>query len=178
MSAMSPSAKTPSEAAPTAAWDALARRAATGRENPEDAELVRELLLIGLGEDAYALPVERVREIVRMRAITPVPRVPEAVLGVISLRGEVVQVVDLRRRLGLPEAHPTRQSRIVLLHGDDGQATGLLIDRVAEVLRLPEEALRPPAAGESEAIAALCLRGEQFVSLLDVERVLDLDCHD
>ena len=158
-------------------WEELARGAARREAEAADAELRRELLVLWLDGDPYALPVERVREIVRMRAITPVPRVPEAVRGVISLRGEIVQVIDLRRRLHLPPADDgagSRRARIIVLDSDDGQLTGLLVDRVSEVLRIAEEGLRPPAARESDAVAALAAYGERFVSLFDVERLLDL----
>jgi purine-binding chemotaxis protein CheW len=146
----------------------------------------RELLVLWLGDDPYALPVERVREIVRLRPITPVPRVPAAVRGVLSLRGEIVQVIDLRRRLGLREhadaetrpgdaaAGRASRRRIVVLNGEDGQLTGLLVDRVSEVLRLRDDALRPPAARDTEAVSALAPHGQGFLSVFDVERVLDL----
>lgn len=155
-------------------WESLARAAAAPTA-AEEATLQRELLCLSLDGSPYAIPVERVREIVRMRAVTPMPRVPEAVLGVIALRGEVIQVLDLRRRLGLPRAEPGRRTRIVVLHGEDGRVTGLLVDAVTEVLRMPEDAVRPAAPGESEAVAALCERDGVFVSLLDLERVMDLD---
>lgn len=157
------------------AWEALARAAAgraPGEASAEDA--ARELLAFRLAGEDYALPVERVREIVRLRPVTPVPRVPDTVLGVISLRGEVVQVVDLRRRLGLRADAPRRTHRIVVLHGEEGGTTGLLVDAVTEVLRVEEEAIRPPPAGESEKVAGLCEREGRFVSLLHLERVLDL----
>jgi len=154
-------------------WQSLARTAARSDEEDE-LSLQRELLCLSVDATPYAIPVERVREIVRTRAITPMPRVPAPVLGVIALRGEVIQVLDLRRRLGLPPAEPTRSTRIVVLHGEDGRVAGLRVDAVTEVLRLPEEAVRPAAAGESDAVSALCEREGEFVSLLDLDRVMDL----
>ena len=159
-------------------WEQLARSAAQRDPASFDNAMRRELLVLWLDGDPYALPVERVREIVRMRSITPVPRVPAAVRGVISLRGEIVQVVELRRRLGLPAqdaAACTRRARIIVLNGEDGQQTGLLVDRVSEVLRIDEDALRPPAARDADAVAALAVYGERFVSLFDVDRLLELD---
>jgi len=140
----------------------------------EDSGLLRELLCFGLGGDPYAIPVERVREIVRLRPITDVPRVPAEILGVISLRGEVVEVLDLRRRMGMPAAQPTRSTRIIVLHGDEGEVTGMLVDSVSEVLRVEEVAIRPPTSGESAFVSALCPRGTGFVSLMNLERVLEL----
>jgi purine-binding chemotaxis protein CheW len=154
-------------------WEALAR-AAVGREAQEDNALRREFVTFHLDGDPYALPIERVREIVRLRPITPVPRVPASIIGVISLRGEVVEVLDLRVRLGLASRTPHRSSRIIVLHGDDGTVTGLLVDSVRDVLRIPEDQMRSASGGDQEAVSALLVRGDEFVSLLDLDRVLDL----
>lgn len=165
-------------------FETLARTAGLRGDAHEEAAAERELLVLWLGDDPYAIPVERVREIVRLRPITPIPRVPEAVRGVLSLRGEIVQVIDLRRRLGLaaPERRQGGESerrserrRVVVLNGEDGQMTGLLVDRVSEVLRLRDDALRPPTAREASTVHALAPHGEHFVSVFDVDRVLDLD---
>ncbi len=159
----------------TQSWDALAR--AAGTKPAPRAELRRELLLLGIGDDLYALPVERVREIVRSRDLTPLPRVPAAVRGVISLRGEVLQVIDLRRRLGLPEGSglAPRRQRIVVLHTAEAQLAGLWVDRVSQVMRVLESQMISPNTGQGELVEALCPLDERFVSLLDVDRLLDLD---
>jgi len=156
-------------------WESLARGATLGGEEEDGTELRRELLSFRLDDSPYAIPVERVREIVRLRDITTVPRMPAWVLGVIALRGEVVQVVDLRMRLGLPPRESSRRSRIVVLHGDDDRITGVLVDGVEQVLRVSEESFRAAAAAsETAAVSELCLQGGDFVSVVDVDRVLDL----
>lgn len=160
--------------APGESWDALARAAARQHRGEDAGAALRELLCLKVGGDPYAVPVERVREIVRLRPVTAMPRVPREILGVISLRGEIVQVLDVRARLGVSSAEASRRTRIVVLHGDEGEVTGLLVDAVTEVLRVEEEAVRPPPTGESEFVSAICARGEEFVSLLNLERVLDL----
>jgi purine-binding chemotaxis protein CheW len=155
-------------------WDALAREAAERREAGAAPLELLQLLSFQLDGAPYALPVESVREIVRIRPITPVPRVPEDVRGVISLRGEIVQVVDLRRRLGLESVEPGRSSRVIVVHGGDGRVSGLLVDAVTEVLSVAEDALRP-ASGEIGSVETLCVQGERFVSLVDLDRVLAVD---
>jgi purine-binding chemotaxis protein CheW len=171
---MNPSDEGRGPAVVEGSWDVLARNAAR-REPDDEAELLHEFVAFALGDEPYALPVERVREIVRLRPITPVPRVPSSVLGVISLRGEIVLVVDLRRRLGMSPTDPTRKSRVIVLHGDDGAVTGLLVDGVREVLRLTEADFRPAVGGEADAVTCLLAREQQFVSLLDIDRVLGFD---
>lgn len=153
-------------------WETHAREAAV--REAAVVEYIQQLLTFVLGGALYALPVERVREVVRMRSITPVPRVPAEVCGVISLRGEIVQVVDLRRRLGLEPIPATRASRIVIVHGEDGRVAGLLVDGVREVLSVAEDAMRQ-ASAETAVVDALCVRDDEFVSLVDLDRVLEVD---
>lgn len=155
-------------------WESLARTASLASQAAsEEPEALRELLVFDLAESSYAIPVERVREIVRLRIITPMPRVPAEILGVIALRGEVVQIVDLRMRLGLESAPSTRRTRIIVLHGDDDRVAGVLVDGVREVVRISDDTIRPSTGGEGDAVAELFVRGEDFVSILDLDRVLE-----
>ncbi len=156
-------------------WDALARAAAIVKSHAVEQDLLQELLTFEVGETAYAVPVERVREILRIRPITPVPRVPDVMLGVISIRGEVVEVVDRRRRLGLEPLAADRRTRIIVIHGFDGRVTGMMVDRVQEVLRVPEESIQAAAEADTENVAALCKRGDDFVSMLDLDKVLTIE---
>ncbi|HEY8120287.1 MAG TPA: chemotaxis protein CheW [Myxococcota bacterium] len=160
--------------AETRAWDVLARAAAT-RDAAAPARAQRELLVFSLDSAIYALPIERVREIVRPRALTPMPHVPDDVLGVISLRGEIVQVIDARRRLGLAPVAPGRGSRVIVMSGEHGDITGLLVDGVHEVLRVDESELRPPTNTDGGLITALAPRGDRFVSLIAPEFLVTFD---
>ena len=156
-------------------WQDLARRAAERRNAEGESAAVRRLLTFVLDGSPYAVPVERVREIVRLRPITPVPRLPADVCGVISLRGEILEVIDLRLRLKLRAAPPARASRIIVVHVADGCVAGLLVDGVTEVLAVSEDGLRPAASADAENVETLCVRGDRFISLIDLERVLRFD---
>jgi purine-binding chemotaxis protein CheW len=164
-----------SNAADPRHWEALARAAAQGGKEESERSLPLQLLTFELDGAPYAVPVERVREVVRIRPITRVPRVPIAVSGVISLRGEVLQLIDLRRRLSLPPVEPTRASRIIVIRYDEGRAAALLVDAVTAVLRVTEDAILPATHRESGAVDALCVRGDEFVSLINLARVLEID---
>ena len=156
-------------------WEDVARTAAgalMGRSDEEGMELVRELLVFRLDESTYAISVERVREIVRMRDLTGIPRAPEWMLGVMALRGEIVEVVDLRRKLGLSAGEPNRASRIIVLHGDAERVTGVLVDSVKEVFRVPEEAVMPAQGFEVTSVTEICRCGEEFISILDPDSAL------
>ncbi len=108
-----------------------------------------ELCAVVAGDEEFVIDLRRVREIVAPLPVTPVPRAPDFVEGVASLRGEVVPVVDVRRRLGLPVQPPGRRTRFVLVHVA-GQVLALVVDAVTEVLRVPPGEIRP-AAGLSRA---------------------------
>ncbi len=160
---------------PSPRWQDLARRAAERRNAEVESVAVRQLLTFVLDASPYAVPVARVREIVRVRPITPVPRVPNDVCGVISLRGEILEVIDLRLRLRLRAAQGGRASRIIVVHSADGSVAGLLVDGVSEVLNVSEDALRPPTAAEAGNIETLCVQGDRFISVIDLDRVLGFD---
>ncbi len=157
----------------TAAWEALARSASEGAVEPEPRDESSEFLACELGGVVYAVPVERVREVVRIRPMTPIPRVSEEICGVVSQRREIVQVIDVRRRLGFPPGEPTRASRILFVRGADGTAAGLLVDAVVGVLRVPEDALHPSLPGESVAVEAMCRYRDQFISVIALDPLLD-----
>jgi len=134
----------------------------------------QRLVVFRIDGAPYALAVERVREIVRRRPITPVPRLPEAVMGVISLRGQVLQVIDLRRRLGLGPADAAR-GRIVVAHDGEGRIAGLLVDAVLEVTAVAEGELCAAPGGSPGVVEGLVRRGGRFVSIVDLDRVMDVD---
>ena len=165
-----------SEASPAAAgsWDEIARAAATRRAAPAAAEVLRQFLCVRVAGAPYAVPVENVREIVRVRPITPIPRTVSCVRGVISLRGEIIQVIDLRLRLVLPPATVAKANRIVVVQADDGRVAGVLVDEVREVLRVSESAIGSSTVDAQGVVAALCTNGSEFVSIVDPARLLEV----
>jgi purine-binding chemotaxis protein CheW len=154
------------------AWVDLARHAARPEARDQGLVHAQRLLVFELDGAPYALPIERVREIVRRRPITPVPRLPAEVLGVISLRGRVIEVIDLRRRLGLGARDPAPRSRIVVAHDGEGRVVGLLVDSVEAVVPAGEVA---PGGGPAVAVEGLSRVGGRFVSIVDLDRVMDFD---
>jgi purine-binding chemotaxis protein CheW len=142
---------------------------------PEDASL-EEFLTFELGTEEYAVPIERVREVLKAQPITEVPRAPVGILGVVTVRGEVVAVFDPRRRLGLPGPPPPEGcGRIVIV--DDGEgACGLLVDAVASVVRLARGSIEPCPQGIGGA-SADCLAGigrerNRLFTVLDLPALL------
>ncbi len=108
-----------------------------------------------LGKEEYALDIEVVSELIKPRALTELPQVPDYVCGIITLRGEVIPVVDLKKRLGLEsDGHcDVDLLRIVVCDGKE-QRVGLLVDRISQVVRLPvDEIEKPHLVGDNPATA-------------------------
>jgi purine-binding chemotaxis protein CheW len=97
-----------------------------------------EYLAFRLAGDTYAVPIGEVREILRFPPVTEVPRAPREVLGVVSVRGLLVTVVDLRQRLRVAAGEPSRRGRILLVTGAEREVIGLYVDEVLQVYRLAE----------------------------------------
>lgn len=115
------------------------------RSRDGEPDVVYEVLAFVLADETYALPLSAVREIVKLPAVTEVPRAPQDIIGVISVRGRIITVLDLRRRLRMPEAPPSKWSRVLLV--DDGrEMLGLFVDRVLSVYRLRSDEVELAAA--------------------------------
>ncbi len=119
-----------------------------------------EYLAFGLAGETYAVGIAHIAEILRPPPITEVPRSPDTVLGVISVRGKLVTVVDLRRALRLPAATIDRKTRILLADAGTGEQIGLLVDDVQQVWRLASEEIEP----------ANVLGGEQAAHIAGIGR--------
>jgi purine-binding chemotaxis protein CheW len=128
-----------------------------------------------LGQEEFGLDVFSVHEILRHQEVTPVPRAPEFVEGVIDVRGTLVPVLDLRRRFELSQVPVDGGTRIVLVQFG-GEWLGLVVDAVTEVLRVPETAVSAPPA-YIKGLAAEFVRGivrqeGRLVVLIDIDRIL------
>ena len=123
---------------------------APARERAPDAPLV-QLCTFRIGGEDYAVDIMRVREIIHPLPITPVPRAPASVEGVVRLRGEVIPVLDVRKRLGLAASPPTRRTRFLVVNVAR-RRIGLVVDEVCEVIRLPRDEIRAaPPLGDDRA---------------------------
>jgi purine-binding chemotaxis protein CheW len=128
-----------------------------------------------LAEENYGLEILKVREIIQMVSITAVPRTPDYVEGVINLRGKVIPVVDLRRKLGMADGEHTQQTCIIVVD-IGGLEMGTIVDRVSEVLDITadqiEDAPSFGAAVNTNFILGMGKAGDRVITLLDIGEVL------
>lgn len=103
-------------------------------------EEIREFLVFGLASERFGLPLASIREILKTVPITEVPRAADDVLGILSVRGRITTVIDLRRRLRITTTETNKASRILLVAGGE-EVVGLLVDEVYQVYRLHDDEL-------------------------------------
>ncbi|MHB8836694.1 MAG: chemotaxis protein CheW [Candidatus Methylomirabilia bacterium] len=137
-----------------------------------------QIVVFSMGRELFGVSIEGVREIVRVPEITAIPDAPPFLEGMINLRGRILPVIDLRRRLKLSEGLRDKHTRVLIIE-DAGKLVGLLVDSVSEVLRIPEGALEPPPEMISsigvEYLSAIAKSGGRLISLLDFHKVLGLE---
>lgn len=128
-----------------------------------------------LADETYAIDVLQVQEVLKLTEIAPVPGVPDYILGIINLRGDVVTVIDARRRMGLPERQPDDASRIVIIDVNN-QNVGILVDSVAEVVQISPDEIDPaPAVGSDQSsrfILGVTSTKDGLTILISLEKLL------
>ncbi len=169
----------PAEAAPRA--HNISFFAAPVREERKAAEATEHLATFFLADEEYGVDVRVVQEIIRVTEITQVPRAPDFIKGVINLRGRIIPVIDLKRKLGLGEVAVARQSRIVVVKIKE-RLLGLLVDGASQVLKVPVSSIEA-APEEVTEMDATAVRGVaklpgRLIILMDLGRTLSLELRD
>lgn len=136
-----------------------------------------QLVVFELANEFYGIDIAVVESIIKMQAITQLPKTPAYIKGVTNLRGTVLPVIDLRIRFGLETQPDTKQTRVIIVTMGNIKV-GVMVDGVSEVLRISDASIEPlPAMVNS--VNADFLKGivrleDRLIILLEVEKVLDL----
>ena len=148
------------------------------REERKAAEATEHLATFFLSREEYGVDVRLVQEIIRVSEITPVPRAPESVKGVINLRGRIIPVVDLKKKLGLGDADSGRRARIVVVKLRD-RLVGLLVDGASQVLKVPVSSIDPAPDAvveiDAEYIRGVAKLPDRLIILMDLQKILSLE---
>jgi len=129
-----------------------------------------------IGNEAYGIPVEVVGEVIHMQPVADVPGVPPFIEGITNLRGNVVPVVNVRMRLGLPQAPENGDERIMVVE-HNGESIGFLVDDVQEVVEVAVSDIEPPSpvvcSADTDFILGIAKTDAGFVIVLDIDQTLD-----
>jgi purine-binding chemotaxis protein CheW len=140
--------------------------------------MTRELHIVGfqVGRETYGVAITSLHEIVRVPEITAVPDAPDYMEGVINLRGKIVSVIDLRKRLGELQVAPHRRNRILVVE-HNARLSGLIVDSASEVLKIPADDVEPAPhefqEGGLNCVTGLAKYKGRLIVLLDMAKLLD-----
>lgn len=147
-----------------------------GREG--HAAEVKQLISFTVGAEEYGLELLRVKEVIRMRRITWLPKAPPCVKGIINLRGEVIPIVDLRERFGLDTQEKTAMTRVIVVEVE-GKPVGMVVDSASQVVRVSADQFEPPPTvmgeGSRDFITAVGKTGDRLIIMIDVDRILSAE---
>ena len=146
-------------------------------EEDESDSMADKYLCFRLGGESYGLPIRYVTEIIELPRISPVPDMPSWIRGFMNLRGSVIPVMDLRRRLGMEErAYDDRTCVVVTeVASPDRVAIGLVVDTVEEVVEVPVREVEPVPrlrSGEGGYLLGIGKVGDRVKILLDIEKII------
>ncbi|MGD0584267.1 MAG: chemotaxis protein CheW [Oryzomonas sp.] len=146
----------------------------------ENIEEFEEILCFRISDEIYGINIMELKEIIKPRETTEVPRTPPFIMGVVSLRGIIIPVFNLRERLGLSQGAQNGRERIVIVKRHDG-FTGLLVDEVIQVVRIGKEGREPaPAVLEGidrDFVCGIGRTGTMMIILLNVANITDINLY-
>jgi len=147
-------------------------------EKSQEIDPITQWVTFMLEGEKYGINVMQVKEVLRNIEIAPVPGAPDYILGIINLRGNVVTVIDTRKRFALPERNIDDESRIIIIETDE-QVIGLLVDGIAEVADIPKSEIEiTPNVGNDESsryILGVHSGNGELLILVEIERLLSED---
>lgn len=143
-------------------------------ENKESVEPV-QYIVIRLGDEQYGIDIRNIDNIVRMQAITRIPKMPIYLKGVINMRGEVIPVMSMRLKMGLEEDVITKATRIIVLKLEQEGNVGFIVDEVKEVVTLTADEIEKITYNSKDEktnlINAVGKHNEELISLFDLNAI-------
>jgi len=148
---------------------------AGGGEKENQKDEILQLVTFSVGEEEFGVEILKVQEINKMLQVTKIPNSPDFVEGVINLRGKVIPIINLRKRLRLSDKEYDKNTRIIVME-IQGRTVGFIVDSVSEVLRIPRSITEPPPSMiggvSSEYIVAVGKLEDRLLILLDIDKIL------
>ena len=133
----------------------------------------KQYIVVMVGSEQYGIDISYIDNIVRMQKITRVPKVQTYFKGVINLRGEVVPVMSVRKKMGLEDDVLTNASRIIILKLEENASLGVIVDEVREVVNLSEDEIDKTNKGKF--INGIGKHEEELISLLEINAIVEDD---
>ena len=138
----------------------------------ETLEETKQYIVVQIGNEKYGIDINFIDNIVRMQKITRVPKAQSYFKGVINLRGEIVPVMSIRKKMGLAEDTITDKSRIIILKLEEKGSIGIIVDEVREVITLNMAEVEKQA-GKDSFINGIGKNGDELISLFEINAIVE-----
>ena len=133
---------------------------------------VKQYIVVMIGNEQYGIDISYIDNIVRMQKITRVPKVQSYFKGIISLRGEIVPIMSIRKKMDLEDDVYTNASRIIILKLEEKGLIGIIVDEVKEVVNLSEDEIEK-ASNKGKFINGIGKHGNELISLLEINAIVE-----
>ncbi len=134
-----------------------------------------QLVVFVMENEEFACSITEVREVLKMVKVTPLPRSLDYIEGVINMRGDVIPVINLRKRFGLTEEEQNDDSRIIIVEVQE-KMVGLIVDAVSEVIRIEKSQIQPApvqtTGGKTDHITGVGKKDDRMIIILDLDKIL------
>lgn len=144
------------------------------------AEAVLEFLCVRVSDEIYGINIMDIKEIIKPREVTEVPRAPDFVSGVLSLRGTIIPIIDMRIRLGLAHDEPTGKERIVVIKNSNS-FSGLLVDEVIQVVQVLQSAVEAAPTVldgiDRDFVSGIGRSDSRLIIILNLENIADINLY-
>lgn len=132
----------------------------------------KQYIVVMVGNEQYGIDISYIDNIVRMQKITRVPKIQPYFKGIINLRGEIVSVMSLRRKMDLDDDVFTNASRIIILKLEEKGAIGVIVDEVKEVVNLSDDEIEK-SSNKGKFINGIGKHGDELISLLEINAIVE-----
>ena len=147
-------------------------------EDTTSGDELAQMISFAVGEEDYGINIQTVKEVIRIREITQLPKASNFVKGVINLRGDVIPVIDLREKFGLQHEEYTDLTRVIVVDVEE-KSIGMVVDSVSHVIKISQNDIEPPpplVGGVSgEYLKGVGKIGEKLIILINIEKILTVD---
>jgi purine-binding chemotaxis protein CheW len=137
-----------------------------------------QLISFGVESENYGVNIQSVKEVIKIREITKLPKAPSFVKGVINLRGDVIPIIDFRDKFGLEQNEYTDITRVIVVEVDK-KSIGIVVDRVSHVIRMSQDEITPPppmiGSIAEKYLLGIGKKGEDLIILIDIEKILSIE---
>ncbi len=141
-------------------------------------EDVDQLITFSVEKENYGVNIQKVKEVIKIREITKLPKAPSFVKGVINLRGDVIPIVDFREKFSLEQLEYTDMTRVIVVEVDK-KSIGIVVDSVSHVIRMSQDEIVPPppmiGGIAEEYLLGIGKIGEDLIILIDIEKILTFE---